>query len=70
MLLQYAHSMPIHLLLVDALRGMTVLPTGHTVSVFGRFVILAYTADPSADHALPSVWSYCARSDFRDDASF
>ena len=31
---------------------------------------LAYTADPSADHALPSVWSHCTRSVYRDDGSF
>jgi len=42
----------------------------HTVSVFGRFLTLAYTADPSADHALSSVWSYCTRSVYRYDASF
>ena len=42
----------------------------HTASVFGRFLTLAYTADPSADHSLPSVWSYWTRSVYRDDASF
>ena len=38
------------------------LPNGHTGSVFGRFLTLVYSADPSVDHALPSVWSYCTRS--------
>jgi hypothetical protein len=37
-------------------------PNGHTASVFGRFLTLPYSADPSVDHALPSVWSYCTRS--------
>jgi hypothetical protein len=47
-----------------------VLPTVRTVSVSGRFLTPAYTADPSADHALSTVWSYCTRSVYRDDASF
>ena len=45
---------------VSALR-VNELANGHTASVFGRFLTLAYTADPSADHALPSVWSHCTR---------
>ena len=44
-------------------------PYGHTASVFGRFFALAYAADPSDDHALTSVWSYCTRSVYREDAS-
>ena len=43
-------------------KDLTLLPNGHTASVFGRFLTLAYTGDPSVDHALPSVWSYCTRS--------
>ena len=37
------------------------LPNGHTASVLDRFLTLAYSADPSVDHALQSVWSYCTR---------
>ena len=47
---------------VPAVLAVQALPNGHIASVFGRFLTLAYLADPSADHALPSVWSYCTRS--------
>ena len=40
----------------------TVLPNGHTASVSGRFLTVAYTADLLADHALLSTWLYCTRS--------
>jgi hypothetical protein len=49
--------------------GNTALGHGHTVSVFGRFLTLAYTADLPAGHTLLIVWSHCTRLVYRDDDS-